>query len=121
MKDISYGGKLNLKGTICAGFQHKVSEIVEMITHFETRGTLLGDGERNTIKLFNLDELTVNVKSFKRPNLINRIAYRYFRKSKAERSYTYANTLLEKGIGTPQPIAYFENRDLLGLKDSYYV
>jgi hypothetical protein len=28
---------------------------------------------------------------------------------------------LEKGIGTPQPIAYFENYDVIGLKDSYYV
>ena len=29
--------------------------------------------------------------------------------------------MLENGIGTPQPIAYFENFDWLGLKDSYYV
>jgi hypothetical protein len=28
--------------------------------------------------------------------------------------------LLEKGIGTPQPIAYLENYNWLGLKDSYY-
>ena len=28
---------------------------------------------------------------------------------------------MEKGIGTPEPIAYFENQDFIGLKDSYYV
>jgi hypothetical protein len=63
----------------------------------------------------------INIKSFKIPNLINKLVYNYFRKSKARRSFEYATTLLEKGIGTPQPIAYFENHDFIGLKDSYYI
>jgi hypothetical protein len=36
-----------------------------------------------------------------------------FKKSKARRSYEYATLLLDKGIGTPQPIAFLEN--LIGL------
>jgi hypothetical protein len=82
---------------------------------------VFGDGKRNIIKLFELDGKTINIKSFKIPNLINKIAYRYFRKSKARRSFEYATILLEKGIGTPQPIAFLENHDWIGLRDSYYV
>src|SRR6187431_477869 len=97
------------------------NKIFTFISDFKTTGKLFGDGKRNVIKLFELDGKTVNIKSFKIPNLINKIAYRYFRKSKARRSFEYATLLLEKGIGTPQPIAYLENYDWIGLKDSYYV
>jgi len=96
-------------------------EIIEIISNFNVNGILFGDGQRNKIKLFELEGKTINIKSFKIPHLINKIAYKYFRKSKARRSFEYATTLLVKGIGTPQPIAYFENYDFIGLKDSYYV
>ena len=46
------------------------------------------------------------IKIYKRPNLCNRIAYTYFRKSKAERAYRHALQLQELGIGTPTPVAY---------------
>jgi hypothetical protein len=61
------------------------------------------------------------IKSFKKPNLINKIVYRYFRKSKARRSFEYASRLMDLGIGTPNPIAYYENFDFFGLNESYYV
>ena len=96
-------------------------QIYFLITQFESSGTLFGNGDRNTIKLFDLNGQSINIKSFKIPNLINKIAYRYFRKSKARRSFEYATTLLEKGIGTPQPIAYLENYNWLGLTSSFYV
>jgi len=95
--------------------------IIYDVNNFNSEGILFGDGQRNKIKLFELEGKTINVKSFKIPHLINKIAYKYFRKSKARRSFEYATTLLENGIGTPQPIAYFENYDAVGLKDSYYV
>ena len=97
------------------------NEIIYDINNFDSKGILFGDGQRNKIKLFELEGKTINIKSFKIPHLINKIAYKYFRKSKARRSFEYATTLLEKGIGTPEPIAYFENYDVIGLKDSYYV
>lgn len=96
-------------------------ELRNYIQNFNSKGVLFGDGKRNKIRLFELRGEKINIKSFKIPNLINKIAYKYFRKSKARRSYEYATALLENGIGTPQPIAYFENYDWLGLKDSYYV
>ena len=97
------------------------AKIQECILTFQTSGTLFGNGDRNTIKLFDLNGQSINIKSFKIPNLINKIAYRYFRKSKARRSFEYATILLEKGIGTPQPIAYLENYNWLGLTSSFYV
>lgn len=102
-------------------FQDKTAAITEIIQNFNTGGTLFVDGKRNKIKLFDLDGLTVNVKSFRVPNIINKPVYRFFRKSKAKRSYEYALLLLEKGIGTPQPIGYFENLGLFSLKESYYM
>jgi len=95
--------------------------VSDYINNFNSSGKIFGDGKRNTIKLFDLDGNTINIKSFKIPHLINKIAYKYFRKSKARRSFEYATTLLEKGIGTPEPIAFFENYDALGLTNSYYV
>lgn len=97
------------------------SSLINCIEYFDSKGEDFIVGQRNKIKIFKLNGENINVKSFKTPNFINKVAYKYFRKSKARRSFEYATTLLEKGIGTPQPIAYFENYDGFGLKDSYYV
>jgi hypothetical protein len=110
-----------MKINIHTNFQKHKLNLLKFITVFNTSGILFGDGKRNTIKLFELEGYTINIKSFKVPNLINKIAYKYFRKSKARRSYEYALRLLENGIGTPKPIAFFENFDFIGLKDSYYI
>ena len=110
-----------MQTNINSHFINYKSNISIIIKNFNSTGSLFGDGQRNTIKLFKLDDKTVNIKSFKIPNLVNQIAYKYFRKSKAKRSYEYANKLLENGIGTPQPVAYAENLGVLGLQESYYV
>lgn len=104
-------------------YQSNFSEevVLEVLQNFSTTGELFGNGERNKIKLFEVDGLTINVKSFKIPNLINKIVYRYFRKSKARRSFEYAKILESKEIGTPEPIMYLEKFNWLGLHDSYYV
>ncbi|QYJ67458.1 lipopolysaccharide kinase InaA family protein [Flavobacterium litorale] len=110
-----------MNSVIHPDFENKSVEITAIIENFTTQGTLFIDGKRNKIKLFELGNTTVNVKSFKVPNVLNKLVYRFFRKSKAQRSYEFANILLQNGIGTPQPIAYFENRVGLSLKDSYYM
>jgi|SRR6218665_74021 len=107
--------------TIHPGFTKYKSDLSRFIENFNTSGTLFGDGKRNKIRLFELDDKTVNIKSFKIPNLINQVAYKFFRKSKARRSYEYANKLIENGIGTPQPIAFEENFSLIGIQKSYYI
>lgn len=95
--------------------------LIDYILNFDTQGEEYGNQDRNSLKLFQLDSITINVKSFKVPNIFNQIAYRFFRKSKAQRSYEYANRLSQLGVGTPQPIAYFELPSLFLFKKSYYV
>jgi len=96
-------------------------DIDSIISNFNTSGKLFGKAARNSIKLFDLNGVTINVKSFKIPSLLNKIAYKYFRKSKARRSFEYANKLQDLGIGTPKPIAYYEYFSFIGLQESYYV
>jgi len=92
-----------------------------IIDNFNLDGTLLVEGKRNTIKNFPYKNTVVTVKSFKIPLLINGIIYRFFRDSKAKRSYEYAKKLESCHIGTPKPIAFYENKTWLRLKDSYYI
>ena len=101
-------------------FEYLKNQLESIIENFDVSSEYDYE-KRNKIRSVKIDDLTINIKSFKIPNLINKIAYRFFRKSKAQRSYEYANILTEKKIGTPQPIAYYENRNFLGLLDSYYV
>lgn len=101
-------------------FLKQKDAIKDCIVNFDAKGTEFINGKRNKIKLFELGGITANIKSFKVPNIINQVAYTFFRHSKARRSYEFATILIEKGIGTPQPIGYFENFKGV-LYDSYYV
>lgn len=95
--------------------------ILEIIKNFNEQGKIFVKGNRNTIKIFEIEDKVYNVKSFKKPTLIFGILYKFFRKSKAKRSFEYATKLLEKGIKTPKPIGFYESASWLRLKDSYYV
>ena len=100
--------------------QHK-DFLSDCVTNFETKGQAFGNQKRNTLKLFTINELTINIKSFRIPNIFNQVAYRFFRKSKAERSFNYALKLKSLGINTPDPIAYYEFTTFLLFKKSYYI
>lgn len=76
---------------------------------------------RNSIKLFSIENQTINIKAFRVPNVFNQIAYKFLRKSKAQRSFEYANKLIGLNIGTPKPIAYFEFTTPFLFKKSFYV
>ncbi len=97
------------------------SKLTHFIDNFRNEGEIYGDPKRNTLKLFDLEGELINIKSFKIPNAVNKIAYRYFRKSKARRSFEHALFLLECGIKTPEPIAYFQEDSGLLFGKSYYV
>lgn len=102
-------------------FLDNENQLIKIINSYDHSGEDFGNQDRNSLKLFDLNGMTINVKSFKVPNIFNRIAYKFFRKSKAQRSFEYANKLIDLGIGTPQPIAYFENKSGLLFKNSYYI
>jgi len=76
---------------------------------------------RNEVKIFECGGQLLNVKSFKVPNWINRFVYVYFRGSKAERSFRYAQNFLRLGISTPEAVAFIECHSNGLLKNSFYV
>lgn len=97
------------------------STIQQILENFDHTGNQFGKAERNKIKLYPLEGKTINIKSFKVPNAVNKIAYKFFRRSKAERSYCYARHLLSNNIGTPFPVAYAEETSPIAFKKSFYV
>ncbi len=99
---------------------YKKKDICALLDAFDTSGESIWE-KRNSLKILNLNGEELIVKSFKIPHLVNRFAYRYIRKSKAQRSYEHARRLREKGILTPEPIGYKEEFDLVGLGRSHYI
>ncbi len=64
--------------------------------------------KRNVVEKVCMQGKDYVVKTYKRPNFFNRLAYTYLRKSKAKRAFLNAHHLLELGIETPTPVAYIE-------------
>lgn len=91
----------------------KVTEFIEKLpSRFEQEGSVLFSG-RNVIKSFVINPADnilkqVVVKRYKFPNAIQRIAYSFFRASKAARAFHNAAQLRTRGIDTPREIAYIE-------------
>lgn len=110
-----------MKAVFAEEYEKYREEILSRISNFEKEGVRLDEPARNTIKVFKIDDKEFNIKSFKIPNAINKIAYKYFRKSKAERSFYYAKFLRKKGIGTPEPVAYAEETSAFTFGKSFYI
>ena len=77
--------------------------------------------DRNVVKILSLGEIETVIKSFKTPNFIQGVIYKFLRKSKARRSYENSLHLNKKGIKTPEPIGYIEVFDFFRLKQSYFI
>ena len=110
-----------MKAVFSSEYQDSQDEILEIIRHFDESGEMLGPGKRNKIKIFDFGGKRLNVKSFKIPNAVNQLAYRFLRKSKAERSFLYAHELRKRGIGTPFPVAFLEELSPVNFSKSFYI
>lgn len=85
-----------------------------------------GDGEvlhcgRNEVRLFDCSGTRLVVKRYKRPNMIQRVAYTFFKKGKAERAFLFAGELRKRGFDTPHEAAYIEIKSGGLLLDSYFI
>ena len=85
-----------------------------------------GEGEtiykgRNELRSFEYEGMQMIVKSYRKPNFINRFVYGLLRPSKAKRSYYNALKLIEIGVGTPIPVAYINIRSFLLFDKSYLI
>ena len=88
---------------------HRMADFVSSLPEKMDRneGVLLYQG-RNVVRLFEHEGEKFVVKRFKKAHFFQRIAYTFFRKTKAERAYLYADELRLRGFDTPRGIAYFE-------------
>lgn len=87
---------------------------------FSNSGEIIYIG-RNEVRVININGLILAVKYFKRLTLANRYIYATFRKSKARRAYEHTGLLLEKGITSPENVAYVNCYKYGMLYKAYYV
>ena len=97
------------------------NELLNIIKNFNNLGNTFIVGKRNTLKTFEYKGIIINIKSFRVPFLINGLIYKFFRKSKAKRSFENAKILITKKINTPKPIAFYEIYLGIFLAESYYI
>ncbi len=97
------------------------SFMVNIKEYFEDKENTTLFQQRNIIKLIENNGEKYVVKSFKIPHLLNQLVYRFFRASKAQRSYENSVKLVVLNISTPKPIGYIEFPSLFLFKESYYV
>ncbi|MDA9125808.1 Kdo domain containing protein [Flavobacteriaceae bacterium] len=110
-----------MKKVIDPSYARSESMLDNFIANFDTSGNQFGVAARNTIKLFDLNGQKINIKAFKVPILINQIIYKFFRKSKAQRSFDYAIQLKSLDVKTPNQVAYYEFSTLGLFKKCFYV
>lgn len=77
--------------------------------------------KRNEVRRVVVDGKPLMVKRYKRPNMLQRFVYTFFRPSKAERAYRFAAMFRERGIETPHEVAYMEERRSGLFADSWFV
>lgn len=103
-----------------SNYSHLAAKLRDALHNFSKKGEYVVKGERNVIKMVQLEGTSFNIKQFKDPNTFQSLVYQYLRKSKAKRSFEYASKLIELDIKTPFPVAYLEVFSG-GLQESFYV
>ena len=103
-------------------YEHLREWLERLPEDFEQLGEVIYD-KRNQLRVIQAPDGTlVNAKRYCVPHTVNRVVYSLgIRQPKGRRAFLYPARLLERGIDTPEPIAYIERRHcgLLGL--SYFV
>ena len=103
-------------------YQHLREWLEQLPENFEHLGEVIYD-KRNQLRVITAPDGTlVNVKRYCKTHIVNRVVYSLgIRQPKGLRAFLYPARLLERGIDTPEAIAYIEQRTcgLLGL--SYFV
>lgn len=97
------------------------SWIEQISDTFDQDGDILYDA-RNRIRAKSApDGQLMCVKRFCCPTFVNRLAYSFLRKPKAQRAYENAQILLDHQIGSPEPVAYILTYRNHLLAESYLV
>lgn len=108
---------MNSKFKLNKNFEEYKSFLLHIKDYFSKSETTIHKA-RNELKIIECNGIDTVVKCFKVPNIINKIAYSFFRDSKAKKSYDYS---LKIGDFTPKPIGYIEFYESALLTNSYFV
>lgn len=73
---------------------------------------------RNEIKIIDYNSENLVVKSFKTPNIFNKIVYTFFKQSKAEKSYINSVKIIDF---VPKPIGFIEFKKFGLINKSYFI
>ena len=103
-------------------YEHLRSFIENIPAVFEHEGLVIYN-KRNLIKILAAPDGTqINVKRYHIPHGPNRLVYSWgIRTPKGERAFAYPMILKDKGIGTPEPIALIEERNLFNILGYSYL
>ena len=110
-----------MKTVIANGYARHADFISTLPEAFATgQGELVYDG-RNQVRRFTDQGITLMVKRYKRVNVVQRVVYTLFRKTKACRAYLFAQEFRRRGIDTPQEVAYLEQSSMGLFHTGYFV
>jgi len=98
-------------------YKKYTDSLLNIQNHFQNSSNSIHKA-RNELKTITFGTLNTVVKSFKVPNIINKIVYTFFRDSKAKKSYEYS---LRIGDFTPEPLGYIEFYKHGLLDESYFI
>ena len=103
-------------------YEHLGSFIESIPDVFEQEGQEIYN-KRNLIKVLTAPDGTIlNVKRYHVPHGPNRLIYSWgIRTPKGERAFDYPKILRDKGIGTPEPVALIEERNIMHLLGYSYL
>ena len=87
---------------------------------FSTNGEMIYN-KRNVVKSFDEDGMRLVVKRYKVPLFVQRVAYTWFRPSKAKRAYVFGLRLQELGINTPEPVGCVEKKRCGLFRQGYFI
>lgn len=110
-----------MKVVIDSRFDNLSSFISEIPVLMESgQGDVVYD-KRNKVVRFHHQGETLIVKRFKQVNIVQQLVYTFFRKSKAERAYLFAEEFGNRGIETPQRVAFMEDSRMGLFLTGYFV
>jgi len=95
--------------------------VLNIKTYFNQEKNIVIYDKRNIIKIVEFESKKYVVKYFKIPHLLNQIVYRFFRDSKAKRSFYNSMRLRQMDVHTPEPIGYIEFPTRFKFKESFYI
>lgn len=100
-----------------AVWRDSISSIESLIA--AGQATSIHDG-RNEVNKIKINGTELVVKYFRNKGLANKINYK-IRSSKAQRSFTHAQKIIEAGFKSPQPVAWREDWRGAWLQQSFYI